>query len=201
MVNKSYPRSSSILYQRLTRMMSLTMQRVRRILATEAGLSEGDFIHLYQGHLDRVFNYVRYRLGPGEAEDVTADIFVRAWARRREYDPHRGTPGTWLWAIARNMVTDRLRRHRPQYVELSADLAGRHNPPVEIEKEEEWQQVRGVMVQLPAVDQEIIALRFGAGHTNRTIAELTGLSEANVAQRLRRALRKMRTHLQRDDTS
>jgi RNA polymerase sigma-70 factor (ECF subfamily) len=201
MVNKSYPRSSSIPHQRLTRMINLTVQRVRRILATEAGLSEDDFIHLYQSHLDRVFNYVRYRLGSAEAEDVTADIFVHAWARRREYDPHRGTPGAWLWAIARNMVTDRLRRHRPRYVELSADLAGRHNPPVEVEEEEEWRQVRGALVQLPAVDQEVIALRFGAGHTNRTIAELTGLSEANVAQRLRRALRKMRTHLQRDNTS
>jgi RNA polymerase sigma-70 factor (ECF subfamily) len=192
MVNKPYPRSSSILHQRLTRMINL---------ATEAGLSEDDFIHLYQGHLDHVFNYVRYRLGPEEAEDVTADIFVRAWARRREYDPRRGTPGTWLWAIARNMVTDGLRRHRPLHVELSADLAGRHSPLVEVEEEEEWRQVRGALVQLPPVDQEIIALRFGAGHTNRTIAALTGLSEANVAQRLRRALRKIRTYLQKDDTS
>jgi RNA polymerase sigma factor (sigma-70 family) len=46
------------------------------------------------------------------------------------------------------------------------------------------------------VDQDIIALRFGAGHTNRSIAALLGLSEANVSQRLRRALRKMRTDLQ-----
>jgi RNA polymerase sigma-70 factor (ECF subfamily) len=181
-------------------MINLTLQRVRRILATEAGLSEDDFIHLYQDHLDRIFNYVRYRLGPEEAEDVTADIFVRAWARRREYDPCKGTPGTWLWAIGRNMVIDRLRWRRPLQVELSADLASRHNPQVEAEEQEEWRQVRNALVQLPLVDQEIIALRFGASHTNRTIATLMGLSEANVAQRLRRALRKMRILLQGDDT-
>lgn len=182
-------------------MVTLTARRVRRILARESGLSEDDFTHLYQHHLNRVFNYVRYRLGPEEAEDVTADIFVRVWARRQDYDPRKGAPATWLWAIARNMVTDWLRRRRPVHVEPLFDLAAPSNPLVEVDKEEELRQVRGALVQLPLVDQEIIALRFGAGHTNRTIATLTGLSEANVAQRLRRALRKMRIYLQGDDTS
>lgn len=181
-------------------MFDLTVQRVRRILAREAGLSEDAFTHLYQCHLDRVFNYVRYRLGSEEAEDVTADIFVRAWTRRQDYDPRKGTPGTWLWAIARNTVTDRLRRRRPVHVELSANLAARRNPLNELDREEEWRLVWSALIQLSPRDQEIIALRFGAGHTNRTIATLTGLSEANVAQRLRRALRKMRTYLQGDDT-
>ena len=81
------------------------------------------------------------------------------------------------------------------HIELSSDLATPGNPLAEVDKEEEWQQVRNALVQLPSMDQEIIALRFGAGHTNRAIATLTGLSEANVAQRLRRALRKMRTYL------
>ena len=72
-------------------------QRVRQLLARESGLSEDVFIGLYERQLDRVFNYVRYRLGPGEAEDVTADIFLRAWDRRKSYDPGKGAPSTWLW--------------------------------------------------------------------------------------------------------
>ena len=176
-------------------MTDLTAQCARRILAREVGLSEDDFTGLYQCHGQRIFNYVRYRLGSKEAEDVTADIFVRAWTGRRDYDSGKGTLVTWLWAIARNVVIDRLRQHHMVHVELSSDLATPGNPLAEVDKEEEWQQVRGALVQLPSMDQEIIALRFGAGHTNRAIATLTGLSEANVAQRLRRALRKMRTYL------
>ncbi len=61
-------------------MAGLTAQRVRRFLTREAGLSEDAFSYLYQRQLGRVFNYVRYRLGSEEAEDVTADIFLRAWA-------------------------------------------------------------------------------------------------------------------------
>jgi len=184
------------------RMADLTTQwvgRAQRMLTGEAGLGEDDFAHLYQEQLRRVFNYVRYRLDAKEAEDVTADIFIRAWASRQSYDPAKGTLSTWLWAIARNAVTDRLRQRRPVCVQLSSEPSVVCNPLGELAKEEELQQVRTALLQLSPPDQEIIALRFGAGHTNRTIAVLTGLSEANVAQRLRRALRKMRIYLQRDD--
>ena len=176
-------------------MTSPLAHRVRQLPAGESGLSEDAFTTLYQNQLDRVFNYVRYRLGSAQAEDVTADIFARAWSRRQSYDPRKGTPSTWLWAIARNLVTDRLRRRRLAEVELSADLPSSDDPLAEVSRQEEWEQVWGALTRLPAVDQEIIALRFGAGHTNRSIAGLLGLSEANVAQRLRRALGKVRTEL------
>jgi len=177
-------------------MTSLLTQRVRQFFARETGLSEDDFIDLYQSQLDRVFNYVRYRLGSHEAEDVTAEVFSRAWSRRGSYDPRKGKPSTWLWAIARNLATDRLRQHWLTQVELSDDLPSSDEPFAEVSQQEEWQQVWTALTRLPPVDQEIIALRFGAGHTNRTIATLVGLSEANVAQRLRRALRKVRSDLQ-----
>ncbi len=175
------------------------VEQFQRMLAKEAGLSKDDFTRLYQGQLRRVFNYVRYRLDAKEAEDVTADIFSRAWASRRSYDPAKGAPSTWLWAIARNAVTDRLRQRRPVHVQFSPEAGDSSNPLGELDREEELRQVCTALLELPPLDQEIIALRFGAGHTNRTIATLTGLSEANVAQRLRRALRKMRSHLQGDD--
>jgi RNA polymerase sigma factor (sigma-70 family) len=181
-------------------MSILSAQRVRHLIGGESGLSEVDFTDLYQSQLDRVFNYVRYRLGAEQAEDVTADIFARAWSRRQKYDSRKGAPSTWLWAIARNLVTDRLRRRTLPQVELPADLAASDDPLAEISKQEEWQQVQAALTRLTAVDQEIIALRFGAGQTNRTIATLVGLSEANVSQRLRRALRKMRTDLGGVDT-
>lgn len=176
-------------------------RRVRQFLDGESGLSEDAFTVLYQSQLDRVLNYVRYRLGPGEVEDVTADIFARAWSRRESYDSRKGKPSTWLWAIARNLVTDRLRRRRLTQVELSANLPSDDEPFSEISQQEEWAQVWASISRLPLVDQEIIALRFGAGHTNRSIATLLGLSEANVSQRLRRALHKVRNDLQGVDVN
>jgi RNA polymerase sigma factor (sigma-70 family) len=175
-------------------------RRVQQLFAGEAELTEDAFADLYRSQLDRVFNYVRYRLGSDEAEDVTADIFVRAWSRRRTYDARKGSQSTWLWAIARNLVTDRLRRRQLNQVELSPDLPSNDDPFAELSKREEWEQVRVALTRLRQVDQDIIALRFGAGQTNRAIAELLGLSEANVSQRLRRALRKIRAELGETET-
>jgi RNA polymerase sigma-70 factor (ECF subfamily) len=177
-------------------MAILIAQRIRQLLAKESGLGEETFACLYQQQLDSVFNYVRYRLGPDEAEDVTADIFTRVWSRRHQYNVRTGAPATWLWAIARNVVTDQLRRRQWAQIGLSEELAGSDDPSAEVARKEEWRRLQMAMDRLPAVDQEIIALRFGAGHTNRSIAGMIGLSEANVAQRLRRGLRKMRTYLQ-----
>lgn len=160
---------------------------------TAAGLSEEAFVHLYQHELGRVLNYVRLRLGQNEAEDVTADIFARAWSHRHDYDPARGEPQAWLWAIARNAARDRLRRRRPAWSALPPDAAASPDPAEEIGRQEEWARMEQALSTLAARDREIIALRFGARMTNRAIAALLGMGEANVAQRLRRALRKMRT--------
>lgn len=165
-----------------------------------AGLSEEAFVHLYQHELGRILNYVRLRLGQNEAEDVTADIFARAWSRRHDYDPQRGQPEAWLWAIARNATRDYLRQRRPAPVALSPNAAVCPDPMAEIARQEEWAQMERALSTLAAQDREIIALRFGARLTNRAIATLLGMEEANVAQRLRRALRKMRTAMEGGET-
>jgi RNA polymerase sigma-70 factor (ECF subfamily) len=170
--------------------------RTPRTLAREPGLNEETYVHLYQHELGRILNYVRYRLGSTDAEDVTADIFARAWARRWDYDANRGQPEDWLWAIARNAVKDLLRQRRPAQYPVPTDLATADDPSAAVVQEEDWRAIQGALANLPPLDQEIIALRFGAHQTNRAIAAQLGLSEANVAQRLRRALRRMRTCLQ-----
>jgi DNA-directed RNA polymerase specialized sigma24 family protein len=55
-----------------------------------SGLSEPAFKDLYGRLLRPVFHYVRYRLGPEDANDVTADVFARAWGERSRFDPLAG---------------------------------------------------------------------------------------------------------------
>jgi len=180
-------------------MATLSLRQASRQLVNQVGLGEDAFTHLYQGQLRPIFNYVRYRLGPAEAEEVTADIFARVWARRQDYDPARGTAETWLWAIARNATRDWLRRRRPALTDFPSNLAAAQDPAADVVRQEDWQQMQAALRKLRSLDQEIIALRFGAGETNRAIATMLGLSEANVAQRLRRALQRLRACLQGGD--
>lgn len=164
--------------------------------ATLAGLSESAFRQHYAQLLNPVFHYIRYRLGPGEANDLTADVFTKAWTQRGQFDSTRGTAEAWLWAIARHTVTDALRRQALHSADTDPTPwreAARRGDSGDMAAA--WAEALAALADLAAVDQEIIALRFGGEWTNRAIAAELGLSEANVAQRLRRALLALRKRL------
>jgi RNA polymerase sigma-70 factor (ECF subfamily) len=73
------------------------------------------------------------RLAPGaDAEDVVQDALTRAWLKRAQYDPARGSAAAWLLAItadrARGARRSRLRRLR--LVDDSAALPDLAAPPL-----------------------------------------------------------------------
>lgn len=173
----------------------MVLSSLRALFARQSRLDEEEFIILYREQERSVYNYVCYRLGYEDADDVTSEIFSKAWAKRASYDPNKGTSKTWLWMIVRHVVIDRFRKRRPIVVQLSEKVAAANRVSVEVERREEWRNIRDALAQLQPLDQDIISLRFGAGKTNRSIATTLGLTEANVAQRLRRALRTMRVYL------
>lgn len=44
------------------------------------------------------------------AEDILQDVYVKVWRRAGRFDPAKGSPITWLCAIARNSALNELRR-------------------------------------------------------------------------------------------
>jgi RNA polymerase sigma-70 factor (ECF subfamily) len=165
-----------------------------RAVSTNATKAEA-FTRLYEEHVGALFNYCLYRVGdPAVAEDLTADIFERAWRARRRYDPDRASFATWLFAIARRRVIDWQRRQgRRPTVSLDEDLASpRPDPAASAEQAEERRRLHRLIRSLPEESQELIAFKFGAGMTNRRIAEIVGKSETAVGSALYRLVRKLR---------
>ncbi|MGE5140285.1 MAG: sigma-70 family RNA polymerase sigma factor, partial [Rudaea sp.] len=73
-----------------------------------------DWDAIYAAYLPRVYNFFRYRVGPGpQAEDLTAVTFEKAWRSRQKYRCDLAAFSTWLFTIARNVATDYLRRREP----------------------------------------------------------------------------------------
>ena len=65
------------------------------------------------------------RLAPGaDADDIVQDALTRAWQKRAQYDPGRGTPTTWLLAITADQARAARRAHqrRLRLVDDSAEL-------------------------------------------------------------------------------
>jgi len=148
----------------------------------------------------RIYKYLRYRgLDVDEANDLTSAVFERAVRKLDRYDPARGAPNTWLFAIARNMLNSHWRaaaRHKTLPLEAVEEQLAFDPPPEEVVVGRETR--RELIEALGSLDdreRDLIALKFSALITNREIASLTGLTESHVGVILFRALRKLRALL------
>jgi RNA polymerase sigma factor (sigma-70 family) len=164
-------------------------------MAQRIGIS--GFTALYEAHMAYVFRYINYRIGNrNEAEELTSVVFEKALAAFHKYDRQKSAPQTWLLAIARNTVTDHLRKsskmkNMPLDNALGVESAD-PSPPEETERREEYQRLQFCLATLPQREQEIISLKFGAELNNRQISSVVGLSENNVGTILFRAIYKLR---------
>ena len=155
---------------------------------------EADWDALYAEQLPRVYNFFRYRVGDGPvAEDLTSRTFEKAWRGRFRYRRDLAAFGTWLLAIARNVATDHYRARRV-HAPLDAAAAVSEGPtPEELsERRSDFELLARLLGTLPDRERELIALKYGAGLTNRAIAAAVNLSESNVGTILHRTVQTLR---------
>lgn len=161
-----------------------------------------EFSRVYEDQVFHVYGFIAYRVrSREEAEDLTQLTFeraLRAWGR---YDPRRSQPRTWLLVIARNVIIDRHRARgaMPTFEtiqESSEDRLGsiEDRPFLGMDH-----TLASAISELDGRAQEILALRFGGDLSGPEIAEVTGLTTANVQQILSRSLRRLRSDLERGD--
>ena len=154
-----------------------------------------DWDAVYRDELPRVYNFHRYRVfNQATAEDLTSITFEKAWRARRRYRKDRAAVATWLLSIARNVAIDHFRRSKARPEEPLEDQAVPDGvtPEDEAVRREEQRRLQALLAELPPRERELIALKYGAGATNRAIAKLTGLSESNVGTILHRTIAALR---------
>lgn len=173
-----------------------------RILSFFASRNEqADFAEVYRQELPRIYNYFRFRLGDSAlAEDLTSETFEKAWRSRQQYRHDLAAFTTWLFTIAKRVLVDHLRKnHNDLSLEAVRELPAEENMEDVIQKRADFTRLNALLSQLAERDRELVALRYGAGLTNRTIARLTGLSESNVGVLLHRAVQKLRQDLREEE--
>jgi RNA polymerase sigma-70 factor (ECF subfamily) len=153
---------------------------------------------VYERHLDRVFAFFAFRTGQrADAEDLASATFERAVRHAARYDPRKGAESTWLLAIAENVLIDHYRRvGRRAEVSTEPDRLVGVSPATEDDHRIGLDPaVEGALALLDDRERQIVALRFGGELRAKEIAQVTGLSDANVHQILSRSLRRMGAHL------
>lgn len=67
---------------------------------------------IFDRHHAAIFRYLARRVGRGRAEDLTSEVFIRAFDRRARFDVAYESARPWLFGIARNVfLNDRRSQH------------------------------------------------------------------------------------------
>ncbi|MBI2772875.1 MAG: sigma-70 family RNA polymerase sigma factor [Chloroflexi bacterium] len=171
------------------------------VIERARGGDRAAFAELYDMHVDSVYRYLIYRVRePSDAEDLTSEVFTRAFANIQRYRWQGKSLLAWLYTIARNAVTDRRRRDRPTMeLEHAYGLASEgptaHDHAV---RGEEVGALRGAVKYLTAEQQQVLSLRFEANLSSREVARMLGKNEGAIRALQFRALGRLRKILQNE---
>lgn len=166
---------------------------------------EGDaqaFGRLYEVYLDSIYRYVYFRISDvAEAEELTDDVFVRAWEALPNFRAERGASLLpWLYRIAHNLVVDHYRRRTLQ--EETEPLFAVKEPSPSIEEMVGTKQAVARAVQavhrLGQLEQSVLLLRFVEQLSYREIAQVVGKSEGACRVIQYRALAALRELLEEE---
>jgi RNA polymerase sigma-70 factor, ECF subfamily len=150
------------------------------------------FEELYVRYARAVLGLALRRLGDrGRAEDASQEAFVAIWRSARTYDRQRGAGAPWLYTVARNAITDGLRKTPEPAAELD-DGPGREPDPAE-HAEAAWQawRVHRALEVLPRHERPVIELAYWRGLSQSEIAEVLGIPLGTVKTRTRTALARL----------
>jgi RNA polymerase sigma-70 factor (ECF subfamily) len=154
---------------------------------------------LYEQYSVPIYRYCfRQTRDADAAADLTAQVFVQALEKIDQYRPHQGaTFRSWLFAIARNGVRDRWRRHRPgPNVDRALHLLIEPGPGPEetAVHRSEMAQLLDVLETLPERQRDIVEMRL-EGLSMREIASVLRTTENAVKTAQTRAFRQLRSRL------
>jgi RNA polymerase sigma-70 factor (ECF subfamily) len=155
---------------------------------------------LYRWHVARVYRALRPSCkSDADAEDLTQDTFVKAFAALDRYEPRPDARFvSWLLAVGANTMKKSARRLRkidlaePETLARAADAAGTSDDTsAEAELGELRQLLLAALGELGERERWIVCLRYGGELDVAEVAELTGASEANVRKICERQRRKI----------
>ena len=156
--------------------------------------SPASFRVLYELNRLSVFRYI-YALTGGsqaDAEDLTAETFLRAWKARHQFHGEMDSAIGWLLGIAKRLVIDNYRRTVRAIRTLSSDLDHESTPEQIAIHEEQHRVLLRLVADLPDEQREIIVLRYLLGWRVNEIARHVGASETKISVSIHRTLSKLR---------
>jgi RNA polymerase sigma-70 factor (ECF subfamily) len=171
----------------------------RRVVQRAIDRDQSAFAELYDRHVVRIYRHIYYLVGDGrEAEDLTAQTFLKAWEAIDRYK-ERGAPiVAWLLRIAHNLTVSYLRskRDHSEIDEAFVDQKRAGNPEEVLEQTTDEKSVRDAVLRLRDEQRQVIMLRFVEELDYKDVAAMIGKSVPAVRVIQHRALGNLRKLMQ-----
>ena len=160
---------------------------------------------LIEQYQHRLLRYLLYLAGNRElAEDLFQETWIRVLERGHQYDGKHEF-STWLYAVARNLTIDYMRKKSP--LSLDGLMEDEEHAPLEpadtrpmawevVQQHEQAERISAALVSIPAEYRETVVLRFQEGLALDEIATITGTKLGTVKSRLYRGLNMLMSRLQ-----
>jgi len=151
------------------------------------------FGKLVERHRRTIFALALHRgFQAAEAEDVTQEVFVKAYSSLRSLHDPDGFAG-WLYGIAGHVAADsaRFRKRRSGDVNLDSAPEPAAEPPVLLV--DDRAEVMRAIAQLPEAQRLVLTLRYLEGLSPKEIAVRLGQPRGTVRSHLHHALATLQT--------
>jgi RNA polymerase sigma-70 factor, ECF subfamily len=159
---------------------------------------------LIEQYQHRLLRYLVYLSGNRElAEDLFQETWIRVLERGHQYDGKHEF-STWLYAVARNLTIDYLRKKNP--VSLDGLMGDEEHAPLEpadprpmawqvVQRQEQAERIGAALLSIPVEYRETVVLRFQEGLSLDEIAAVTRAPLGTVKSRLYRGLNMLMSQL------
>ncbi len=152
------------------------------------------FGKIYDAFLTPIYRYVVFRFPQELAEDLVADVFVKAWEKLHTYRHRAGVPfSAWLFRIARYSIIDAYRATRG-FEELSEELMDEdreNDPQTRTERGLSISMVRQALQKLSKDYRDVLLLHYVAGLGHKEIGAALSMTEGYVRILKFRGLKKL----------
>jgi RNA polymerase sigma-70 factor (ECF subfamily) len=163
------------------------------------------FSELFKLYYRPIFGYILRRTGNfDDTADIAAETFLKAFQHVHKFKYTGISVKVWLYRIATNEVNLYF-RHKQKYNSVFDRLnikdmnifnnymdEDRNGIETELQKHNQFVAVLKELKTMPVKYQEVIALRYFEGKTNKEIAEILNINEGTLKSLLSRGLEKLR---------
>lgn len=159
------------------------------------------FAALYREYVQPIYRYIYHRVNDRQlAEDLTGDVFTRAFRSVQSYSEQGKPFAAWLYRIAQARVIDHYRRANRRPVMSSIDdlpLAAEGDMDRNLIRKQAARTLQTAIAELTDDQQQVVILRFIEGYRIEAVAEIMNKNANAIKALQHRALRTLARRLER----